>query len=58
MSRDIENEKKDIEVVAGDGSNLEFSPVFEHLNVAKPKPKDESQKKKKIIIPEVKNKNN
>lgn len=57
MSEDIENEKKEIEVVTGDGTNLEFSPVFEHLNVAKPKPKDENEKKKKIIIPEVKTKN-
>lgn len=57
MSEDIENEKKEIEVVTGDGTNLEFSPVFEHLNVVKPKPKDENEKKKKIIIPEVKSKN-
>ena len=56
MAEDIKNEKKEIEVVTGDGSNLEFSPVFEHLNVAKPKPKDENDKKKKIIIPEVKSK--
>lgn len=56
MSEDIENEKKEIEVVTGDGTNLEFSPVFEHLNVAKPKPKDENDKKKKIIIPGLKDK--
>ena len=43
-----ENENKEIEVVKGDGSELEFSPVYEHLNAAKPKPKDE--KKKNIII--------
>lgn len=54
MSEDIENEKKEIEVVTGDGTNLEFSPVFEHLNVAKPKPKDENEKKKRIIIPGLK----
>ena len=48
-----ENENKEIEVVKGDGSELEFSPVYEHLNAAKPKPKDE---KKNIIIPEVKKK--
>ena len=58
MSEDIENEKKEIEVVNGDGSELEFSPVFEHLNAAKPKPKSEEDKKKKIIIPEVKKKDN
>ena len=54
MSEDIENEKKELEVVSGDGTELEFSHVFEHLNVAKPKPKTEEDKKKKIIIPEVK----
>lgn len=57
MSEDTENEKKEIEIVSGDGSELEFSPVYEHLNAVKPKPKDEEEKKKKIIIPEVKNKN-
>ncbi len=54
MQEDIKNEKKELEVVTGDGTNLELSPVFDHLNVAKPKPKDENEKKKKIIIPEVK----
>ena len=54
MAEDIKNEKKEIEVVTGDGTELELSPVFEHLNIAKPKPKDENDKKKKIIIPEVK----
>ncbi len=56
MSEDIKDEKKEIEVITGDGTNLEFSPVFDHLNAAKPKPKDEDDKKKKIIIPEVKTK--
>ena len=57
MAEDIKNDKKEIEVVTGDGTELEFSPVFEHLNVAKPKPKDENEKNKKIIIPEVKKSN-
>ena len=35
------------------GKNLEISAVYEHLNVAKPKPKED---KKNIIIPEVKKK--
>ena len=56
MSENIENEKKQIEIISGNGSELELSPVFEHLNVVKPKTKDEKEKKKKIIIPEVKNK--
>ena len=55
MSEDIDNEKKEIEVVTGDGSELDVSPVYEHLNVVKPKTKDET-KKEKIIIPEVKEK--
>ena len=55
MMEDLENEKKGIEIVNGDGTELEFSPVFEHLNTAKPKPKTEEDKKKKIIIPKVRN---
>ncbi len=47
-----ENKNNDIEVVMDDnGENLEISPVYEHLNIAKPSPKEE---KKNIIIPETK----
>ncbi len=42
-------DKKDIEVVSGDGSNLDISPVYEHLNTSKPKTTDE--KPKNIVIP-------
>ena len=49
-------EKKEIEIVSGDGTELEMSPVFEHLNAVKPKIKNEEEKKKKIVIPEVKQK--
>jgi len=50
----LEN-KEDIEVVIDDsGESLDISPVYDHLNVAKPKPKED---KKNIIIPEVNNKN-
>jgi hypothetical protein len=51
----MSDENKDIEVIAGDGSELEVSPVYEHLNAIKPKTKEE-EKKKKIVIPEVKKK--
>lgn len=44
--------KKEIEVVSGDGKNLNISPVYEHLPSVKPKSKDD--KKKNIIIPETK----
>lgn len=43
-----ENQKK-IEVITGNG-DLNISPVYNHLNVEKPKPKEN----KKIFIPEVK----
>lgn len=41
--------KKNIEIVNGDGSNLEISHVYDHLNTSKPKCNDE--KPKNIVIP-------
>lgn len=43
-----ENKKK-IEIVNGDGSNLDISHVYDHLNTTKPKSSDE--KPKNIVIP-------
>ncbi len=48
MSDKKEN-KKQIEIVSGDGSELDISPVYEHINVAKPKSK--GKKPKNIVIP-------
>ena len=49
----MEEKKENIEVVVNsEEETLEISPVYEHLNAAKPKPKE--AKKEKIIIPEVK----
>lgn len=42
-------EKKDIEVVSGDGSNLDISPVYEHLNAGKPTSSD--KKPTNIVVP-------
>lgn len=42
--------KKNIEIVNGDGSNLEISHVYDHLNPGKPKCND--KKPKNIVIPE------
>ena len=39
------DDKKNIEVVSGDGSNLDISPVYEHLNESTPKSSDEKPKK-------------
>ena len=50
----MDNNSKKIEVVDGDGTELDISPVYKHLNIAKPKTKDE--KDKKIIIHEEKKK--
>ncbi|MCL2383960.1 MAG: hypothetical protein FWC79_07615 [Oscillospiraceae bacterium] len=50
---DTDKKPEEIEIVTGDGSELELSPVFEHLVALKPKPKNEDEKKKPIIIPEV-----
>lgn len=47
MAEEKEN-KKEIEVVSGDGSNLDISPVYEHIEAAKPK---NNKKPKNIIIP-------
>ena len=49
-------DNKDIEIVNGDGSDIDFSPVYEHLNALKPKTKDENKKKQEIIIPKVQKK--
>ena len=49
------DEKKEIEVVSGDGSNLEISPVYEHIDAAKPKNKD--KKPTNIVIPGQKKEN-
>ena len=56
MQEESVDEKKEIEVVKGDGSELEVSQVYNHLNAIKPKTKSKEEKKKKIIIPEVKKK--
>ena len=41
--------KKNIEIVDGDGSNLNISHVYDHLNSGKPKCND--KKPKNVIIP-------
>ena len=44
-------DKKNIEVVNGDGTDLNISPVYDHIDIGKPKVKKD---KKEIIIPEEK----
>lgn len=46
------NTPKPIEIVNGDGKDLEISPIYDHISVGKPKPKEEQ--KKQIVIPKEK----
>ncbi len=46
------SENKKIEVVSGNPKRLNISPVYEHLEIEKPKEK----KKEEVVIPKVKNK--
>lgn len=46
-------EKKNLEVVSGDGSNLNISQVYDHLNAARPK--SAKEKPTGIVIPKVVN---
>ena len=45
----MKDDKKEIEVVNGDGSNLDISPVYEDINKLRPKPS--TNKPKDIVIP-------
>lgn len=49
-------EKKDLKIVSGDGSNLDISPVYEHLNAVKPK--TTKDKPKNIVVPKSHDKKN
>jgi len=44
----MSEENKKIEVVDGDGSTLDISPVYNHIKDVTPKPKSN---KKNIIVP-------
>lgn len=47
-----DDNKKNIEVVDGDGTELDISPVYEDINDLRPKPTD--KKPKDIVIPKQK----
>ena len=52
----MSEEPKKIEIVSGNGKDLNISDVSTHLSIAKPKIKDADDKKKEIVIPQVKKK--
>lgn len=50
------SDNKKIEVVSGNGENLNISEVSTHLSTVRPKTKSEDDKKQEIVIPQVKKK--
>ena len=46
------SDNRKIEVVNGNGDDLEISPVYDHLDIEKPN----TEKKKEIVIPNEKKK--
>lgn len=52
----MDGQKKEIEIVSGDGKDLKISEVSSHLHIAKPKTRNPEDKKKKIVIPQAKKK--
>ena len=47
-SDNINNSNKKIEIVSGNGKDLNISPVYNHIDIEKPSKEKEN---KKIIIP-------
>lgn len=46
------DENKDIEIVSGNGKDLDISPVYDNLDIAKPE--EDTNTKKNVIIPKEK----
>lgn len=46
------DKKKDIQIVSGNGKDLNISPVYDNLDIAKPE--EETNTKKNIVIPKEK----
>lgn len=46
---DKKEDNKEINIISGDGSNLDISPVYEHITAAKPKIQE--KKPQNIIVP-------
>ena len=48
----MSNDEKKIEIVSGNGNDLNISPVYDNLDIAKPS--EDTNKKENVIIPDVK----
>ena len=49
----MENSKKNIKIVSGNGKELDISDVSTHISALKPKTKSNIEKGKQIVIPKV-----
>ncbi len=49
-----DNENDDLEIIAGDGSELDVSPVYDHLNELQPTAKEDEDEMQEIVIPKTK----
>lgn len=47
----VTDSKKKIEIISGNGEGLDISPVYDHIDIEKPK---EEKDKKEVIIPKEK----
>lgn len=45
----MNDERKKIEIIPGDGTDLEISPVYDNLDIQKPE--EDTNTKKNIVIP-------
>lgn len=48
----MNNDEKNIEIVSGNGDDLNISPVYDNLDIVKPS--EDTNTKKNVIIPDVK----
>ena len=51
ITENPENKEKKIEIVIGNGKDLNISPAYDHIDIEKPK---EEKEKKDIVIPKEK----
>jgi len=53
-----EKKNTDIEIVSGNGKNLDISPVYSHIKMDKKENNENSDKKQEIVIPKSKDSKN
>ena len=51
-----EKKNTDIEIVSGNGKNLDISPVYSHIKMDKKEDSENSDEKQEIVVPKSKDK--